>query len=127
MRVAVVQHPLLDFRSDDRNFDHVARLARTEDNAMPIPKQPVWHCENQYSADSACAHCEGVIRHEPWCITQNADVRYAFHSGLVSPPVDTSRPFDPARIGCRVERQKELRGEALKFPIAAIAKLELPA
>jgi len=45
---------------------------------MSIPKESVRHHENQYSADSACAHCEGVIRHEPWCLTQNAGVRYAF-------------------------------------------------
>ena len=45
---------------------------------MLIPKQPVWRYDNQYSADLACKHCKGVIRHEPWCLTQNADVRYAF-------------------------------------------------
>jgi hypothetical protein len=33
---------------------------------------------NKYSADLACGHCDGVIRHEPWCITQNASVRYAY-------------------------------------------------
>ncbi len=49
---------------------------------MPIPKQPVLRHENQYSADSACAHCEGIIRHEPWCLTQSADVRYAFQVAL---------------------------------------------
>jgi len=49
---------------------------------MPIPKQTVWRRENQYSAESACAHCEGIIRHQPWCITQNADVRYAFQAAL---------------------------------------------
>jgi hypothetical protein len=49
---------------------------------MPTSKQSVLHHENQYSADSACAHCEGVIRHEPWCVTQSADVRYAFQVAL---------------------------------------------
>jgi hypothetical protein len=39
---------------------------------------------NQYSADSACGHCDGVIRHEAWCITQNASVQYA--SQVVSDP-----------------------------------------
>ena len=41
---------------------------------------------NQLSADSACGHCDGVIRHEAWCITQNANVQYAHQvvSGLVS-------------------------------------------
>ena len=38
---------------------------------MPIQTLPLTH-SNQYSADSACGHCDGVIRHEAWCITQNA-------------------------------------------------------
>jgi hypothetical protein len=44
---------------------------------------------NQYSADSACGHCDGVIRHEPWCITQNTSVQYAYQAvsdpGQLSP------------------------------------------
>jgi hypothetical protein len=35
---------------------------------------------NQYSADSACGHCDGIICHEPWCITQNASVQYAYQA-----------------------------------------------
>lgn len=35
---------------------------------------------NQYSADSACGHCDGVIRHEPWCMTQNDSVQYAYQA-----------------------------------------------
>jgi len=50
---------------------------------MPVPRQPVlkqnvWHHENQYTADSACSHCSGVVDHEPWCSTHNSNVRYAF-------------------------------------------------
>ena len=45
---------------------------------MPIPEQPVWHHANQYGEDSACRHCQGIISHEPWCITSNDTVRYAF-------------------------------------------------
>jgi len=37
---------------------------------------------NRYSADSACEHCEGVVRHEPWCITQNTIVSYAYRAIL---------------------------------------------
>jgi len=33
---------------------------------------------NQYCAASACEHCDGVIRHEPWCITRNSLVLYAY-------------------------------------------------
>ena len=44
-------------------------------------QQPVRH-SNQYSADSACAYCSGIIRHELWCITQNVDVCYAHRVAL---------------------------------------------
>jgi hypothetical protein len=35
---------------------------------------------NQYSADSACVHCDGVVYHEPWCATQSSSVHYAFQA-----------------------------------------------
>ena len=50
---------------------------------MLIQSSPLTH-SNQYSADSACGHCDGVIRHEAWCITQNASVQYAYQ--VVSDP-----------------------------------------
>ena len=46
---------------------------------------------NRYSADSACGHCDGIIRHEAWCITQNASVQYAYQA--VSDP-DNLSPGD---------------------------------
>ena len=55
---------------------------------MPIQSVSLTH-SNQYSADSACGHCDGVIRHEPWCITQNTSVQYAYQAvsdpGQLSP------------------------------------------
>jgi hypothetical protein len=33
---------------------------------------------NRYDARSACEHCEGIIRHEPWCISMNGFVYYAY-------------------------------------------------
>jgi hypothetical protein len=39
---------------------------------MPTQNQTPCHHSNQYSADSACMHCDGVIRHESWCTTQSA-------------------------------------------------------
>jgi len=36
-----------------------------------------YHC-NQYNAQSACEHCGGIVRHERWCITCDAVVRYAY-------------------------------------------------
>jgi hypothetical protein len=54
---------------------------------MQIQSSLLTH-SNQYSADSACGHCDGVIRHEAWCITQNASVQYAYQvvsdAGLLS-------------------------------------------
>lgn len=39
---------------------------------------------NRYNAQAACEHCEGVIRHEPWCITLHPTVHYAYQV-LVDP------------------------------------------
>jgi hypothetical protein len=38
---------------------------------------PVMH-SNRYTAASACRHCEGVVRHLSWCVTQNSRVNYAY-------------------------------------------------
>ena len=47
---------------------------------MPAQEQlPLRHC-NQYSADSACEHCEGIVRHEFWCFEINATVNYAYEA-----------------------------------------------
>jgi hypothetical protein len=45
---------------------------------MTIHDQYRLQRSNQYCLDSACAHCEGVIRHEPLFVTQSATVQYAF-------------------------------------------------
>jgi hypothetical protein len=37
-----------------------------------------WYHSNRYNAQAACEHCEGVIRHEPWCITLDPAVYYAY-------------------------------------------------
>jgi hypothetical protein len=37
-----------------------------------------WYHSNQYSAQTACEHCGGIVRHEKWCITCDAVVRYAY-------------------------------------------------
>lgn len=42
-----------------------------------------WYPKNQNSK-SACEHCGGVARHEPWCITCDALVQYAY--GVVLEP-----------------------------------------
>ena len=47
---------------------------------MSVQNQVPWSHSNRYSADSACAYCEGVVRHESWCATQNANLYYAFEA-----------------------------------------------
>lgn len=36
-----------------------------------------WFHSNRYSAETACEHCQGVVRHESWCITRDPIVSYA--------------------------------------------------
>lgn len=33
---------------------------------------------NRYNAQAPCRHCDGIIRHEPWCITLHPLVYYAY-------------------------------------------------
>ena len=42
----------------------------------------IWHHSNKYSAEVACEHCEGIVRHEDWCITRSPDVLYAYEAVL---------------------------------------------
>jgi len=44
----------------------------------------IWYYSNRYNAQAACEHCEGIIRHEHWCIRLNPGVSYAF--GIVADP-----------------------------------------
>jgi len=40
----------------------------------------MWIHSNKYSADVACRHCEGIVRHEAWCISSSSEVRYAYEA-----------------------------------------------
>jgi hypothetical protein len=37
-----------------------------------------WYHSNRYHAQAACEHCQGIIRHERWCITLDPVVYYAY-------------------------------------------------
>ena len=37
-----------------------------------------WYHSNQSNAQSTCEHCGGALRHEKWCMTCDALVRYAY-------------------------------------------------
>ena len=41
-----------------------------------------WYHSNLYSAQTACEHCGGIVRHEKWCITCDAVVHYAYSAVL---------------------------------------------
>ncbi len=47
---------------------------------MSTPPTTAWQHSNKYSADTACEHCQGVVRHEPWCVTRSAVVLYAYEA-----------------------------------------------
>ena len=47
---------------------------------MPLTENLPLRHSNQYSADSACGHCEGVLRHEAWCVTQSVLLQYAYRA-----------------------------------------------
>ena len=51
---------------------------------MSSPNPAAWKHSVRYSAESACEHCEGVVRHESWCVTVNQAVLYA-HDILLDP------------------------------------------
>ncbi len=44
---------------------------------MPAHNEPLSLQTNIEITDSLCSHCEGVNRHEGWCITQSENVCYA--------------------------------------------------
>ena len=37
-----------------------------------------WFHLNRHNALSACEHCQGIIRHEPWCMFVAPAVLYAY-------------------------------------------------
>jgi hypothetical protein len=45
---------------------------------MSAVSSSTWFHSNRYTAQSACEHCGGVIRHESWCITMDPVVYYAY-------------------------------------------------
>ena len=49
---------------------------------MPTSERSTWYHSNTYTADSACEHSGGIIRHENWCITKNEIVTYAYEAVL---------------------------------------------
>jgi hypothetical protein len=49
----------------------------------------IYH-SNKYTAVAACPSCEGIVRHESWCISQNENVLYAWEI-IANPAVMTEQ------------------------------------
>ncbi len=47
---------------------------------MPAPGSQHWYYSNNQTPSSGCEHCKGVLRHETWCVTRNANTYYAFRA-----------------------------------------------
>jgi hypothetical protein len=71
-------HPLDVIHSGAGHEEQV----REQGAMMPTQEVTTWQHSNKYSAEAACEHCEGVVRHEPWCITRSSDVLYAYEAVL---------------------------------------------
>ena len=54
----------------------MAKAARDMDK--DADRESTIRVSNQVSAASACEHCQGIIRHEPFCLTLNSRVLYAY-------------------------------------------------
>jgi hypothetical protein len=78
--------------------------------------------DNQDSIDSACQYCAGVVRHQPWCVTQSAIVAYAYVTAIGAAPLseqDTlflhalgvtwtdSSGFPCQELGCKLAAETE--------------------
>ena len=73
---------------------------------MPVQDHLPSSHRNQYSADSACGHCDGVIRHELWCITQNTSVQYAYQAISDPDHLGTGDELILHALGAASDREK---------------------
>lgn len=73
--------------------------------------EPYFH-HNKYSADAACKHCDGVIRHESWCITLNAAVMYAYAAILDAAKLSQGDHLTLHALGVIWQDFKEKTGNA---------------
>ena len=81
----------------------------SKEYVMSLSEQSVWRHGNQYSADSACAHCEGIVFTKPVQL-ENARVRYAFERASPRSPDDS-----PSRVRLRrAERALDRSGPLCK-------------
>jgi hypothetical protein len=72
---------ILAYRSH-RTGQEERKLRYSLEDSMSAMQVNPWQYSNRYSADKACDHCEGIIRHESWCITRSANILYAYQAVL---------------------------------------------
>ena len=36
------------------------------------------HSQSRSTSSANCEHCQGLVEHEPWCITRDPKVQYAY-------------------------------------------------
>jgi hypothetical protein len=47
---------------------------------MSTHQTSIWQHGNKYSAESSCEYCQGIVRHESWCLARNQAVLYAYEA-----------------------------------------------
>ena len=47
---------------------------------MATTQTNTWFHSNRYSAEAVCDFCDGLVRHEPWCISRNPEVLKAWEA-----------------------------------------------
>ena len=51
---------------------------------MPSNGTTTWFHSNRYHAQAACQYCQGIIRHESWCLEADPGIAYA-HDIIADP------------------------------------------
>jgi hypothetical protein len=56
-----------------KESDTVTRKGEAMNNAAGSS-----YFNNGFNADTVCQHCEGLVEHEPWCMTREPRMHYAY-------------------------------------------------
>lgn len=84
-----------------------------KDNTAMSESIPTFqYYSNRYHAAAACEHCEGIIRHENWCITRDPIVYYAYQivadptqltigDALILHTLGVTWERNKSQVGCR--------------------------
>ena len=87
---------------------------------MSTNQPTVWYHSNRYSAQSACEHCKGIVRHERWCITIDPLVHYAYQvvadpskltvgDALILHSLGAAWQAEPCKGNCNMSKQERFK------------------